>query len=54
MSTLEVSLVLLTAVFWIGNVVYYFRIPIFEWFDNRIQHEPVTDRIRALFRKARK
>jgi hypothetical protein len=54
MSTLEVSLVLLTTVFWVGNVVYYFRIPIYEWLDNRVQHEPVTDRLRILLRKGRR
>ena len=54
MSTLDICLVLLVVVFWGGNITYYFRRPIYEWLDNRIPHEPVTDRLRALFRLHRK
>ena len=54
MSKLNICLVLLVAVFWIGNITYYFRHPIYAWLDNRIPHEPVTDRLRALFRSHRK
>ena len=54
MSTLNICLVLLTATFWVGNITYYFRGPIFEWLDNRIPHEPLTDRLRLLLTKRRK
>ena len=50
MSTLNICLVLLVALFWGGSVGYYFRVGIYRWLDNRIAHEPVTDRLRALFR----
>ncbi len=54
MSILDLSLVLLNVVFWFGAVLLYFRTPIFKWLDNRIPHEPVTDRLRAAFRSARR
>ena len=54
MSTLDLSLVLLNVVFWFGSVLLYFRTPIFEWLDNRVRHEPVTDRLRAALKAMRR
>ena len=54
MSTLDICLMLLTFMFWFGNIAYYFRRPIYQWLDNRIPHEPVTGRLRAAFRPGRK
>ena len=54
MSDLDIGLVVLNVVFWGGNVIYYFRLPIYHWLDGRIHYEPVTDRLRALFRSGRK
>ena len=54
MTRLNISLVLLNVVFWAGTVLYYFRQPLLAWLDNRIRHEPVTDRLRAAFRATRR
>ncbi len=51
---LNISLVVLTLLFWVGNFTYYFRVPIYRWLDNRIQHEPITDRLRLWFSPGRK
>ncbi len=54
MRHLDLCLMLLTALFWIGGLIYFFRKPLYEWLDNRIRHEPLTDRLRAAFRSSRK
>ena len=54
MSTLDICLMLLTFMFWGGNVVFYFRRPIFRWLDNRIHYEPLAGRLRAAIRQGRK
>jgi hypothetical protein len=54
MSTLDISLMLLTILFWAGSVSYYFRAPILHWLDNRIPYEPLTGRLRALLRPGRR
>ncbi len=53
MSRLDLSLILINLLFWFGAVAYYWRTSIYEWLDNRIRHEPVTDRLRAMFRSQR-
>ena len=54
MSTLDICLMLLTFMFWGGNVAFYFRRQIFHWLDNCIPHEPLTGRLRAAIRTGRK
>jgi len=47
MSMLDVSLLAAAVLLWGGNIVLYFRKPIFAWFDNRIRYEPLLGRLRA-------
>ena len=54
MSTLDICLMMLTFLFWGGNIIYYFRRPIYQWLDNRIPHESMTGRLRDAFRPGRK
>ena len=53
MSRLNLSLILINALFWFGSFAYYWRRSIYEWLDNRIRHEPVTNWLRAVFRSQR-
>ncbi len=54
MSALNICLVLLTFAFWGGNLAYYFRGQIYRWLDNRVRHEPLTDRVRLWFSPGQK
>ena len=54
MTRLTLCLVLLTILFWVGQLVLYFRTLIVEWIDNRVAYEPTVARLRVLFRKGRR
>ena len=54
MTRLTLCLVLLTILFWVGQLVLYFRTMIVEWIDNRVAYEPTVARLRVLFRKGRR
>ena len=54
MTRLTLCLVLLTILFWVGQLVLYFRSMIVEWIDNRVAYEPTVARLRVLFRKGRR
>ena len=54
MTRLTLSLALLTFLFWGGHLLYYFRVQIYKWVDNRVSYEPAVERLRAWFRQGRR